>query len=559
MRGSTLLALILGHSIALPAFANSHDLSSWTLEDKIGQLLMVGYRNKEQLEQIRPGGVILFAWSLKNADQSRALTNEIQNTASEKLKATPFISTDHEGGKVLRLKKGITQWADAAAIGTANPLTAFRIGKAMGHELRAIGINMNLAPVLDLGNARSFLENRVWGDNAEIVGQKVTAFVRGLSSARIIPVAKHFPGHGGSTQDPHFASATIKKDFSTLWKDDLEPFRQVVSAGVPALMTAHVEIPTVDRIPASVSSKFLQEILREKIGFQGLIVSDDIEMGALSSPSLKGMKSEDVALQSLKAGTDIIMVVWSLPLQKKIVERIKKAINDGELSEQWLNEKIEKILAIKDNFLGRSQSSPFAQNPFWKSLLLTKEASHLNRLVSLGAVQWATKNQSIIAPNLHQHWKSSWSLFVPSTSAYGIWKKFRPQDKVVFIKSRPDTKEIIQYEKTLKQTLQQGNPTIVITGPRASSNDEIFQKTRDVMAQHAVNNMGHKNQAVIWAHQGLTPIQLRGSSDTLKVAILSLHGSSLTSLKAFIEHLKKDLLSFPAEEKTYKHDLATWN
>ena len=141
-------------------------IKTWSLEERAGQLLMVGFRSFEQIKKVRPGGVVLFSWSLQDIDQTRKLISTVKSYASKNLKSPLFVAIDHEGGKVLRLRKGMTFFPDAAAVGAIrDPEMAFKFGEAMGLELASLGIHMNFAPVLDLGNARSFLENRVWGND----------------------------------------------------------------------------------------------------------------------------------------------------------------------------------------------------------------------------------------------------------------------------------------------------------------------------------------------------------------------------------------------------------
>lgn len=301
---------------------------------------MIGYRSHEQVERIQPSGLVFFV-EPQRCQQTQSLLSEIQKVHSTKEKAPLFLATDHEGGRVLRIKKGITQFPDAAAVGSLrDPETSFEVGRAMGLELSALGFNMNLAPVLDLGNARSFLANRVWGEDPSRVRDSTIPFVQGLHSSRVLGVAKHFRGHGGTSEDSHFSLPVIHKSEKDLWTQDLLPFQSAVEEGILAVMTAHVELPQIDRGPASLSSKFITEILKEKIGFNGLVITDDLEMGGVAKQL--GFTAQDLALKALKAGSDLILIVWSQELQQKVVERMELALGNKEITQEWLDPKGEE-------------------------------------------------------------------------------------------------------------------------------------------------------------------------------------------------------------------------
>ena len=510
------------------------DVSKWSLEERAGQFLMVGYRSLEQIKKIRPGGVVLFSWAMKDVEQTRALTDTLKITAQANLRSPLFIATDHEGGKVLRLRKGMTNFPDAAALGVSADLdSAFRVGKAMGTELSALGINMNLAPVLDLGNARSFLENRVWGTDGQPVGEMTTAYIRGLHAARVLAVAKHFPGHGGSSQDSHFGLPIIEKSFDRVWKEDLLPFRYAIDHGVNAIMTAHVEIPAIVRGPASLAHEFVTDILRKKMGFRGLVLTDDLEMGGITKRM--GAPIEDLALRAIVAGTDMILVVWSEEMQEKIIARIVKAVRDGEIPEPWFNQKVAHIQELKNK--ARLDAEGDA-NPFWRENLRRPENLELAKRVAEQGILWKAGRSHEIFENFGRSWDKSWVVVVPSPGSARFWKRSRDQDHVIVTHRRADQAEVDNLKALLKTTLKSGTPFVVMTGPMASSSEEVFQAIK-VGLGGALKN-GGVHGPVLWAHQGGTPVEFRWQADQLGIGIMSLNSGSAESLNAFSSYVRRE-------------------
>ncbi len=521
----------LGSSPSASAF--KENIKDWTLEEKVGQLLMIGFRDPQEVIEAKAGGAVLFSWNMKSVDAAKKLTDTLKDLARKNLAAPLFIATDHEGGKVLRLRKGLTQFPDAAAVGAMqSPYTAFQVGKSMGMELSSLGINMNLAPVLDLGNARSFLENRIWSESPESVGELTSAYIKGLLSAGVFPVAKHFPGHGNSSSDSHFALPVIKKDFTRLWKEDLEPFREVIANDVPGIMTAHVELPSIDRGPASLSKTFVEDILREKMGFKGLVMTDDLEMGGVAARD--GTSPADLGLKALQAGTDVILVVWSKTTQRKMIQRLVRAVQEGELSQEWLDKKVAHILALKKRHL--SFSGEGESNPFWRENLRRPESLQLAESIRYGAIQWLGGNPESILPRLGSFWNKGWAVALPQGFSIAQWKKLRSQDRLHALKRRPDPTDIKNLQNFFRKSVASGDPLIVVTPPRASSSEELFLLLRGEIAGLMLKKKDIP--PVLWVHQGPKPVTIRRDPASLDVGILSLYSSSPQSLEALMSYLK---------------------
>ncbi len=506
-------------------------LKDWTLDEKIGQLFMLGFRSFDQIEKVKPGGVVLFSWSLKDVDKAKKLISELKNRPD--LKAPLFIATDHEGGRVVRLRKGLTLFPDAMALGaTENKELAFKAGKTMGLELSSLGFNMNLAPVLDIGNGKSFLENRIWGSDPNLVSEMTGAFIEGLHSEKIIAVAKHFPGHGGTTVDSHFDLPVIKKSWSEFWKTDLVPFRRAVEKGLDAMMSAHVEVSDVSSEPASVSQKFITQVLREQLNFKGLIITDDLEMGGLSQKL--GASVEDLALKAIAAGTDMVMVVWSWEIQEKIFDRIKRAVLEKQIPESLIDQRVSHILAIKEKWL--NYNPEHSTGPKWKKNLRTPQAQQLVTDIRLEAMKWVTSNEDEVMKDLRLALKSPWQVLVPSPSVKKFWAKSRNQDEIEIINRRPDLASLSKMKETIDSAIGQKKPLIIVTQPLATLGSETLNQIMKTLGQ--AEKEKRIQSPVLWLHQGASPVNIKNSS-SLKTGLVALHSSSIESLKLFYQRIEK--------------------
>ncbi|HVP43434.1 MAG TPA: beta-N-acetylhexosaminidase [Terriglobales bacterium] len=281
------------------------------LREHVGQLLIFGFEGTEPsarlrsaITTIRPGGIILFARNIVGPRQTRELLKEARALA-----ATPvFLCVDMEGGTVDRLKAVIAPAPSAADVFATGRKKLFRQhGRLIGEECRALGFNVDFAPVLDLGlePSRSVLASRTVSARPKETVTYAKEFLKGLSDAHILGCGKHFPGLGEANLDTHHELPTIKKKGRRLWSEDLYPYRKLRKE-LPFVMVAHAAYPdvTCDRTPASLSPKWISEILREKIGYGGLVISDDLEMGGV----LAGGSIEHAAVETLRAGADLFLV-----------------------------------------------------------------------------------------------------------------------------------------------------------------------------------------------------------------------------------------------------------
>ena len=323
---------------------------------KLGQLLMLGFEGGEfspglerLLQKYRPGGVILFERNYRNRRQLKQLCRNLQTWAlSQSPPLALFIATDHEGGPVQRFRREFTILPPAAEIN--DPQQAYWLGKVIGRELAAVGLNMNMAPVLDVNSnpQNPIIGKRAFADSPRGVIELTIPFIKGMQEEGIIAVGKHFPGHGDTTLDSHKALPVVSAGEKTLLRRELPPFKAAVLGGrVDVMMTAHVLYPAWDKNdPATTSAFILQKILRQKLGFDGIIISDDLLMGALA-----GAQIGQTACRALEAGVDILLLCAESETQEQVFDALQDAYQRGRLTEERLQESLARIWKIKQRYL----------------------------------------------------------------------------------------------------------------------------------------------------------------------------------------------------------------
>jgi len=264
-------------------------------------------RDRRLLNDLRPAGVILFKSNFLHdqpyeqwLEAHRLLIADVREAVGRE---HMFIAIDHEGGRVCRTPAPITRFAYAANWAPQ----AAQVGHAMGVELASLGINLNFAPVLDIHSnpANPVIGARAFASTSEQVSTAALAFMSGLQAEGVLACGKHFPGHGDTDKDSHHELPMLKQDMAALQERELRPFRAAIDAGISMLMTSHLLVPAIDAAdPVTLSRKFNQQLLREELGFQGVVVSDDIGMHAVS----KLFEDPGAAVRLLTAGADLLMV-----------------------------------------------------------------------------------------------------------------------------------------------------------------------------------------------------------------------------------------------------------
>lgn len=331
-------------------------IDDMTLEQRIGQLFMVGFTGIEPTPEIidliqrrHVGGIILFTRNCRSAQQVSRLTRDLQSLARAAGHRYPLlIALDQENGLVQRLGAAITVFPGAMALGAADDegLTA-AVTEATGQELRALGVNMNLAPVADVNNNpdNPVIGVRSFGEDAQLVGRHTAAAVRGYRAAGVVSSLKHFPGHGDTAVDSHLGLPVVPHTGERLERVELPPFRAGVAAGADTVMLAHLRLPNIapdDDLPASLSPAVVR-LLRESLGFSGVILTDCLEMDAIA----KTVGEERGAVLALRAGADIVLISHTFEPQRAAIERMRAAVASGELAADTLRQASERVLRLK--------------------------------------------------------------------------------------------------------------------------------------------------------------------------------------------------------------------
>lgn len=326
-----------------------------SLEDRVGQLIHIGMRGKEargavlqEISAFRPGGVILFAVNLGDAEQIRQLNAGLQTHAIRTNGIPLLISTDQESGRVLRIgPDGVDQFPSAMALGqSGDPELAREVGFVTGYRLRKLGVNFALAPVLDVNNnpANPVINTRSFGSRPETVASIGGALARGLRESLSIPVIKHFPGHGDTSVDSHYDLPVIHKSLEEMHTMELAPFRAAIGEGAEVVMSAHIVFESLDRQnPATLSPRILKKLLREELGFQGMVMTDAMEMNAISKRYPRG----EAAKAAFKAGVDVVLLTSDGAIIREMYRSLLAGFRSGELSEADLNRSVERQIALK--------------------------------------------------------------------------------------------------------------------------------------------------------------------------------------------------------------------
>ncbi|MBY7144166.1 glycoside hydrolase family 3 C-terminal domain-containing protein [Virgibacillus sp. NKC19-3] len=347
-------------------------MEQMTLEEKVGQLFVVhaygktatdpdyedtnlendrgGKNFKEIIEKYHIGGVIYFNWSDNigmplDAPQVNALSNELQEIAMDQPNSIPlFVSTDQEGGIVQRVTEPGTVFPGNMAIGATRSEGYARDSAAiLGNELSSLGINMNFAPSVDvnMNPENPVIGVRSFGEDPDLVSDLGVAQVMGYKDENVMSSVKHFPGHGDTDVDSHYGLPIIDHDLETLHEVDLKPFKEAIDAGVESIMTGHIVVPALDdsELPATLSKPIITDLLREELGYEGLIITDSLGMSGANV-----VEPERVSAEAFKAGVDILL---NPPDVETAYNGVLEAVENGEISEARLDESVYRILQAK--------------------------------------------------------------------------------------------------------------------------------------------------------------------------------------------------------------------
>ena len=338
-----------------------------TLQEKIGQRLMTGFSGTEIPEEFRQavkkhkiGNVVLFEDNVRDCAQLKQLCRDIQDLIRKETGHSAFIAIDQEGGIVTRLQKDAVNVPGAMALGASgDPENAYRAGLLIGRELRSLGPNINFAPTVDVNSNPNnpVIGVRSYGDDPDLVARFTARSVQGLLDGGVMCTAKHFPGHGDTDTDSHLALPCVDKPLEELEQMELAPFRAAINAGVSAIMTTHILFPQIepDPIPATMSRRIIQGLLREKLGFQGIVVSDCMEMKAISGH----YGISEGTLAAFKAGVDLVEISHHPQWCADAAACVLEAAEAGELDLEEMESSVNRILAYKERWIERAQPCDF--------------------------------------------------------------------------------------------------------------------------------------------------------------------------------------------------------
>jgi beta-N-acetylhexosaminidase len=343
----------------------SKAVKSMSVKEKVGQMLMPDFRNwngqpvtemndeiRELVKKYHLGGVILFRENVVTTEQTVRLVNEYKKANED---YGLLLSIDQEGGIVTRLQSGTDFPGNMALGATRSTELAESVGHAIGSELHSLGINMNLAPVLDVNNNpdNPVIGVRSFGEDPQLVADLGTAYTKGLQNAGMAATAKHFPGHGDTAVDSHLGLPSVPHDKERLLEVELYPFQQAMNEGIDAVMTAHVTFPKIDpttvkskkdgtdiALPATLSYEVLTNLMRKEMGFEGVISTDALNMKAIADH----FGAVDAVIRAVNAGTDIILMPVGL---EEVANGLYEAVEKGEITEERLNESVERLLTLK--------------------------------------------------------------------------------------------------------------------------------------------------------------------------------------------------------------------
>lgn len=357
-------------------------ISKMTLDEKIGQMLMLEFRHWEdengELQEVtelnediknaivkyKVGGVILFAENVRDTEQTTKLTHNIQKAAVENGLDPLLISIDQEGGIVVRLGTGTSLPGNMALGATRDKELAYQYGKIIADEIKALGINVNLAPVMDTNNNPNnpVIGLRSISSDPKLVGELGSEVVKGLQDQGVSAAIKHFPGHGDTATDSHLGLPVVDKSFEEVEKLELVPFKKAANEGVDMIMTAHISYPQLEKdtaiskkdgstvgIPATLSDDILTGIIREKMHYDGIVITDAMKMQAIADH----FGEEDAVVMAIKAGVDIPLMPALLQKNEdllkldNIIGRIKIEIDLGNISENEIDNSVYRILELK--------------------------------------------------------------------------------------------------------------------------------------------------------------------------------------------------------------------
>jgi len=339
-------------------------MSPTALRRQIGRLLVAGFNGTQIPVELKAlarefglGGVILFSRNIREPEQVAELSYEAAPLGGD---LPAWVSVDQEGGRVARLKSPFTEWPPMATLGRSGDVAlAERFARALAAELRAVGVTLDYAPVLDIHTnpKNPIIGDRALAETAESVAELGSAIVRVLQAEGVAACGKHFPGHGDTSSDSHLELPLIEHPPDRLRAVELEPFRAAIAAGVATIMTAHIFLPALDeQRPATLSKAIVKGLLRDELKFEGVIFSDDLEMKAIAATH----KVPEAAVMAVEAGCDGVLICsGDHEIQAAALEALVHAVEQERLPLSVVEKALQRQQRVKERFM----AAPVAARP----------------------------------------------------------------------------------------------------------------------------------------------------------------------------------------------------
>lgn len=353
-------------------------IKAMTLEEKIGQLAIVGINDLESdidtekfIRTYHVGGFIIMGKNVQDHQQLLNLVNSLKRLNREKgSEGNPsstdppeqpiplFLAVDEEGGRVSRMPSEVSALPANQKIGELNNEDlSYQIGSALGKEVKAFGLNLNFAPVLDIFSnpENTVIGDRSFGNTPEIVGKLGVQTMKGIQDQGVISVVKHFPGHGDTVMDSHKGLPVVQYDLEHLRGFELLPFKEAINRGADAVMTAHILLPKIDsQYPASFSQKFISEILRQELGFKGVVITDDLTMGAI----MENYDIGEAAVRAIQGGSDLVLICHDPVKMERVLQALLEGAINGEIPQERIDESVYRILSLKEKYNLKDEEVP---------------------------------------------------------------------------------------------------------------------------------------------------------------------------------------------------------
>lgn len=519
-----------------------HAVKGLTLEEKVGQMLMPDFRtfNGQDVTTMLPeiealvkryhlGGVILFRENVVTTEQTARLVRDYQE-ASEKFGL--LLTIDQEGGIVTRLQSGTDMPGNMAIGATRSEALAYDVGAVIGRELAALGINMNLAPVLDVNNNpdNPVIGVRSFGEQPALVADLGVQYAKGLQDNGIAATAKHFPGHGDTAVDSHLGLPEVPHDKERLKEVELYPFQRAIDAGIDAVMTAHVTFPKIDdtkviskkdgteiTLPATLSYKVLTELMRKEMGFDGVIMTDALNMKAITDH----FGPVEAVIRAVKAGTDIVLMPVGL---QEVADGLLQAVESGEIAVKRIDESVQRILTLKVKRGILKEETPLPIEEQVETALQmvgSREHRQVEREVAARAVT-LIKNDQVLPLSLNQ---SDHLVVVGNAYVDELADAIRAhhQNMTVIKASAPLSGEALQRVKTADAVVV-GSYTFNVAGrlpshPQMQLVNQIVQETEHPVVAVGIRNpydvMAFPAVDAYMAQYGFRTASFKGTADVL--------------------------------------------